>query len=74
MRRLATDASRTLGDEDPEVAGRSAVRLYDKRSRVVHQGETAAVSEAREARQLIREVLAVAAGSYKHIRERIPTN
>ena len=74
VRRLAMDAARTLGDPDPGAVGKSAVRLYDKRSLVVHQGETASLSEARFARQLVREVLAVAAGSYEHIRERFPTN
>jgi hypothetical protein len=74
VRRLVADASRTLGDADPGSAGRSAVRLYDKRSSVVHQGQTASVGEAREARQIVREVLAVAAGSHEHIRERFPTH
>jgi len=74
VRRLAVDTSRTLGDADPEVAGRSAVRLYDKRSLVVHGGQTASVGEARETRQIVREVLAVAAGSHQHIRERFPTS
>ncbi|MCG2641430.1 MULTISPECIES: hypothetical protein [Bradyrhizobium] len=74
VRRLAIDAARTLGDPDSGAVGKSAVRLYDKRSLVVHQGETASLSEARFARQLVREVLAVAAGSYEHIRERFPTN
>lgn len=74
IRRLAVDASRTLGDANPEASGRSAVLLYDKRSLIVHQGQTASVSEARDTRQNVREVLAVAAGSYEHIRERFPTN
>ena len=74
VRRLAIDAARTLADPDPDAVGRSAVRLYDKRSLIVHQGETASLSEARVARQLVREMLAVAAGSYEHIRERFPTN
>lgn len=72
--RLAVDTSRTLGDADPESAGRSAVKLYDKRSLVVHGGQTASASEARQARQIVREVLAVAADSHKHIRERFPTS
>ncbi len=74
IRRLAIDASRSLGDADPEALGKSVVRLYDKRSLVVHQGQTASVKEARDARQVVREVLAVAAGSYDHIRERFPTS
>lgn len=74
VRRLAIDAARTLGDPDLDAVGRSAVRLYDKRSLVVHEGETASLNEARMARQLVREVLAVAAGSYEHVRERFPTN
>ena len=74
VRRLAIDAARTLADPDPDAVGRSAVRLYDKRSLIVHQGETASQDQARVARQLVREVLAVATGSYEHIRERFPTN
>jgi hypothetical protein len=50
VRRLAIDAARTLGDPDPDAVGRSAVRLYDKRSLAVHQGETASFSEALAAR------------------------
>jgi hypothetical protein len=73
VRRFAINASRIWGDADPEASGRSAVRLYDKRSLVVHQGQTASVSEARDARQVVREVLAVAAGSFEYIRERFPT-
>jgi len=74
VRRLAREAARIMNDPDPEASGKSAVRLYDKRSLVVHQGENASLSETRTARQLVREVLAVAVGSYEHIRERFPTN
>lgn len=74
VRRLAIAASRTLGDADAQASGRSAVRLYDKRSLVVHQGQSASVKDVQDARQVVREVLAVAAGSYEHIRERFPTN
>jgi len=74
IRRLAVDASRTLGDPNPDAAGKSAVKLYDKRSLVVHEGQTASVKEAQDARQLVREVLAIEAGSYQHIRERFPLN
>jgi hypothetical protein len=74
VRRLAIDAARTLADPDPDAVGRSAVQLYDKRSLIVHQGETASLSETRIVRQLVREVLAVAAGSYEQIRERFSTN
>ena len=74
VRRLAVDTSRTLGDAAPESAGKSAVKLYDKRSRIVHGGETATADEAREARRIVREVLAVAADSYHRIRERFLTS
>lgn len=74
VRRLAVDAARALGDGHPEVAGKSAVRLYDKRSSIVHEGQVASAAEARDARRIVREVLAVAAGGHHRIRERFPTS
>ncbi len=74
IRRAAVQASRVLGDADPDAAGKAAVRLYDERSRVVHEGRTASMKEARAARQLVREVLAIAAGRHGHIREQFPTS
>jgi len=74
IRRLAISVSQTLGDPDPEAAGKLAVRLYDKRSDVVHGGDTASSHEALQSRQIAREALAVKVGCFHHIRERYPTN
>ena len=74
IRRLAISVSQTLGDPDPEAAWKLAVRLYDKRSDVVHGGDTASSHEALQSRQIAREALAVKVGCFHHIRERYPTN
>jgi hypothetical protein len=66
--------SRIIGDPDPQAAGKAAVRLYDKRSKVVHKGLAASLKDVTEARQTVREALAVEAGCFNHIRERFPTN
>lgn len=74
IRRLGTKTSQALGDLDPQARGRTAVRLYDKRSKVVHKGTTASLADVAETRQIVREALAVEAGYYAHIRERFPAN
>lgn len=72
IRRLATEVSRKMGDADPVAAGRAAVKLYDRRSLVVHQGEGASLQDAADTRKIVREAIAVDAGCFEHIRGRFP--
>jgi hypothetical protein len=72
VRKLATRTSHVLGDVEPRKAGKRAVELYGKRSRLVHKGEDVTHAEVHELRTLVREALAVAAGCYDRIRERFP--
>jgi hypothetical protein len=58
IRRLGAEVSRILGDPDPLAAGKAAVRLYDKRSKVVHEGQAASLKDVAETRQIAREALA----------------
>ena len=72
IRALAKRTAEQLGDQNPVAYGRTAVKLYDKRSSVVHRGQSVTTSDVRDIRQLLREVLAVELGCFHHIRERYP--
>ena len=72
IRKLATKASRVLGDADPEQSGKRGGDLYVKRNGLVHRGESVSWADVAEFRKLAREALAVEAGCYEHIRERFP--
>jgi hypothetical protein len=71
VRKLATKASETFGDPEPERTGKRAAELYDKRSDLVHEGHSVTWADVAEIRKLVREALAVEAGCHEHFRERI---
>jgi hypothetical protein len=69
IRKLATEASKVLGDPNPQDAGTRAAKLYGKRSKLVHKGESVSLGDVAETRQLVRECLSVRIGCSTGIRE-----
>jgi hypothetical protein len=72
VRKLATKASRVLGDPKPEKAGKRAAAIYGKRSTLVHEGNSVRPADVAELRKLVREALETEVGSYERVRERFP--
>lgn len=68
IRRLVRTVSEAFKDANPQAQAREAVALYDKRSKLVHDGITVSWSDVMALRNIARKSLAFAAGHPRLIR------
>jgi hypothetical protein len=73
IRALAIKTADRLGDPDPAASGKNAANLYDKRSKLIHRGQSVTTADVKQVRQLLREAIGVKLDCFHHIRERFPT-
>lgn len=68
VRRLVRAVADAFGDADPKARAREAIVLYDKRSKLVHDGISISWADLLALRELVRKSLAFAAGHPQLIR------